>query len=537
MRRDDGMPCAACGAVWPRRVRFCGRCGALLTEPRFGPVRPSSPRRRWARGRLVGAGLGLALAVLVALVTSLPGSRSPDLVGSAPEVALPSPGEVPARPEQRPDQVVAEATPARIPLCEPVGCEIWRRSLEHPVTGLTVAAERVIYLQDATVIGLDPATGVVRWRRDLDPLVGDVAVEAGRSNGGTDPPMPLVAAGEVGVAVATARGVQLLAEGGRPRWVVPLDVDGVLLDLRVGDDVVLIVHELDERAIWSDDGTGDADASAVRAEPRRRLTALGATDGTVRWARDVDAEAFALPDPGGPPDVLIARDGRRLVALELATGQVRFELPLPEPHAWPQLVGRYLVVGGGPEERLQVVATRDGSLLAELAGWPQHSATVDGRLIVIVGTDGGRSAPQRFEAVAIDPDGGVSWTRPLPAASGWAACCPSVLDLGTGRIRIVADPRREAVVVAAATGDPLWRDPLGLDLTGAAIQDQWQLGTGLLATTRHDAAGRFTLVDNTGQTLHLRHGAWPVHAPTTVSPADDLVLLASETELAAVRFP
>lgn len=530
MRRLDARMCGTCGHTWPRRARYCGRCGASLVAP-IVPVRRAVMRRCFAGLWLGGP---LALALLGLLLTSLPADRSPSVPAVPdPEVALPDPGEVPARAVPGPDPAAGAATDTPVPLCEPEGCEVWRRTLDHPVDGLTLGAQRLVYVQDATVVGLDPATGVLRWRRALDPMVDAESAAAT----GSGPRMRLIAAGEVDVAVATSRGVELLGEEGRSRWAVPLELDGSLVDLRAADDVVLVVHELAERALWSRDAAGgEAPTSVVRSPPRLRLTALDATDGALRWARDLDAEAFALPDPGAPPDVVVARHGDRFVAVELATGRTRFELPLPERDARPQLVGRYLVISGGPQGRMQVVATRDGSLLAERTGWPHLSVTIDGQLIVVVSSWSARSSP-RFEAVAIGPDAGMSWVRPLPVANGCCTCCPNVLDLGAGRARLVADPRREALVVSTATGAELWRDPLPLDLAGAAAREQWQLGTGLLATMQHDGDGGYTLVDRTGQRLDLRGGTWPLDGPTIGTRADGLVLLASPTELAAVRFP
>jgi hypothetical protein len=530
MRRLDATMCGDCGHAWPRRARYCGRCGGSLVAP-VVPGRTAVVRRR-TPGMWLG-GL-LALALLGLLLTSLPADRSPAVADvTDPEVALPGPGELPARPVPGPDPAAPAASDTAVPLCEPEGCEVWRRTLDHPLDGLTLGAERLAYVQDATVVGLDPATGVLRWRRAIDPMV---AAERAAATG-SGPRTQLVAAGEVGVVVASSRGVELLAEEGRSRWAVPLELDGSLVDLLAADDVVLVVHELAERALWSRDAAGgEAPTSVVRSPPRLRLTALDVTDGAVRWARDLDAEAYALPDPGAPPDVVVARHGDRFAAVELTTGRTRFELPLPERDARPQLVGRYLVISGGPQGRMQVVATRDGSLLAERTGWPHLGVTVDGQLIVVVSSWSARASP-RFEGVAIDPDGGVSWVRPLPVASGCCACCPNVLDLGAGRVRLVADPRREAVVVSTATGAELWRDPLRLDLAGAAAGEQWQLGPGLLATMQHDGGGGYSLVDRTGQRLDLRSGTWPVDGPAIGTRADGMVLLTSPTELAAVRFP
>jgi outer membrane protein assembly factor BamB len=530
MRRLDATTCGSCGHTWPRRARYCGRCGALLVAPDV-PARTAVPDRRRSPGRWLGG--ALALVLLGLSFTSLPLGRSSSVPAAPhPEVALPDAGEVAAQPAPGPEPATPTATDTSVPLCEPEGCEVWRRTLDQPVNGLTLWAGRLVYVQEATVVGLDPATGVIRWRRGLDPVVA----EAGGASDGTGSLLPLVAAGEVGVAVATTRGVELLAEGGRSRWAVSLPLDGMPVELRVADDVVLVVHQQAAPASRSDTGREDGDASAVRSTMRLRLTALDGTDGTVRWERDLDAEAIALPEPGAPADVVVVRDRDRLVAVELATGRTRFELPAPGRDAWPQLVGRYLLAGGGPEEHLQVVATRDGTLLAELPGSPQHAATVDGRLIVIVGSAPGGSSSS-YEAVALDPDGAVSWARPLPVASGCCACCPSLLDLGTGRVRIVADPRRPAVVVAAATGEELWRDPLRLDVAGADVSEQWQLGDGLLATMPHDGDGGYTLADGTGQRMDLRSGTWPLVGPTIGLGADGMVLLASPTELAAVRFP
>jgi outer membrane protein assembly factor BamB len=537
MRSDDGTPCAACGAVWDRRARYCGVCGAAFVAAAVPPPQAAADGRS-RRRLLLGGGLA-AVAVLLALATWFPG-RSPSGPASADsEVALPGPGELPGRPpsegsDDRPAADGEEGGPpaapdVAAPVCDPVGCEVWRRSLAHPIDGLSLGPDRLFYLQDSTVIALDRASGVIRWRRPLDQAV--------RADDGPGRPQPwasaLVAGDDSRVVVATSRGVQLTSHDGRPAWAVPLPVDGLVVDLQLADDVVLVVHEV----LGPDQPSEDGEAGGGAVAAPLRAIALSATDGTVRWERNLPGQVVTQSDLGGPHELLLAPVDGELVALELATGQPRFTVPAQESSAGAQLVGRYLLLAGDQDAALRVVATRDGSLLAELSGWPRHTAEVDGRLIAIVGRDDPGASQPRYEAVAVTPDGAIAWTRPLAAADVCCGCCPSLLDLGAGRLRIAADPRAEAQVVAAATGEVLWRDPLALGPGEVDAADQWQVGDGLLISSPEGGDGGYTLFDPTGHRLHVRRGFWPLPEQPNPERNDGLALLASDSELVAVRFP
>jgi hypothetical protein len=526
MRRDDGTPCAACGAVWTRRARYCGVCGAALAaDP---PHRPTVGGGR-SRRRLLAGGALVVVTGMAVTAAWLPG---PPASAPAPdaEVALPRPGELPGPPPVGAEADRAGDPPAAAPVCEPVGCEVWRRSLDHPISGLSLGPDRLFYLQASTVVALDRATGVIRWRRPLDEAVRDEDPTAQRAGWSS----ALLAGDDARVVVATSRGVQLTTAGGRPGWAVSLPVDGLVVELRLAGDVVLVLHEvLEDRDRLGEDVVTEEE----RAGPRLRAVALSATDGTVRWTRELRGEAFTQTDDGGPGDLLVTRVEDDLVAVELATGHERFRLPATHRDTWPQLLGGFLVLADGPEEPMQVLATRDGSLLAEVPGWPQLTAVVEGRLVAIVGQADPRTAQPSYEAVAVTPDGGVAWTLPLPVTGACCACCPSLLDLGAGRVRIVADPRADAQVVAAATGEVLWRDPLPLDPVEAGGADQWQIGDGLLVSAPHGGDGGFTLFDHSGDHVHVRSGFWPLPERSHVDRSDGLALLASDAELVAVRFP
>jgi outer membrane protein assembly factor BamB len=535
MRRDDGTLCAACGAVWHRRARYCGVCGAALVVEAPHPltVVGGRPRRRL----LLGGGLAV-LAVLVGVAAWLPGP-APTGPTRDTEVALPGADELPGPPttdtEVDPSEDASVDEPAPAPVCEPLGCEVWRRSLGQPISGMSLGPDRLFYLQASTVIALDRATGVIRWRRPLDEAVrqDDLAPRgAGWSS-------EMVAGDDARVVVATSQGVQLTLHDGRPGWSVPLPVDGLVIQLQLSDDVVLVVHEVHGDADEPSDGVAREDPAVVGdgADVWFRAVGLSATDGTLRWERELQGEVLPQTSVTGVDDLLVTRVDDELVALELATGRARFSAAWTDEHTWTWLLPGFLLVAGGQEQPLQVLATRDGSLLAELDGWPQHAAVIDGRLLTILGRDDPAGPRPRYEAVAVTSDGGVAWTRPLAAADPCCACCPSLLDLGAGRVRFAADPRAGAQVVAAATGEVLWHDPLAPDLAEAAQADLLQVGDGLLVSSPHSGDGGYTLIDASGHHVRVRGGFWPLPEQADLDRSDGLALLASDSELVAVRFP
>jgi outer membrane protein assembly factor BamB len=519
--------CNLCGTSWDARARFCGRCGhALAAHSPAPPEGAATGDRRWliVAGALVG--VVALLAGVVALLDDLPLPRT----GGDPAVSLPDAeevGEGQGLDRQEREAALAPFDPDRT-VCAPAGCELWRRPLRemlapgHWVTGSPVV------LEDEQLIGLDIETGAPRWQLPVGDELraregGPVELAAG---------LTVLAGNDELVVLANTHGVQLVTQSGVTRWTRSLPADGEhLLWAHPTQTAVLVVHEAPPQLAEVDElESGDELPLEVT------ITALDARDGELRWSH-VATRVFPLPRLVDQEEVVLvgAADGV-IMALALADGEPRYELPA-SPDVWPDHAGGFLTLsdlGRGTQDTSLLFDASVGAGLAELEGSVRSLQEIDGRAIVLLGLDGEGPGGVWREAVAIDPDGSIAWRHPVEQGAP-DLCCPSILDLGGGWVRISDGPRTTALVVDTRDGSLRQHDPLeSLGVSNVGVQ--WQLGPRLLMQhpEREDTPG-YVLRDNSGRSLQISgSGGWP--APSR-GASDEVILIGSSRELVAVRFP
>lgn len=315
--------CGSCGTSWPRATaRFCGRCGAVLTDPP-GRARGNVLRRwgSWHAWPLGGAVaivlLGLVGAVIVGVGTV------PETPPVASEIELPPSVERPASDAMV--RSVAEPQPGSLG-CEPEGCARWEAAIGdgyHLAVG-----EWIVQANPTAVRAVSIETGRTAWRQTWDQDGLPAVLDGVRVQ-------PL---GEDRLAILAAGGLLQLRDldDGRLHWHVDLGVDQ-LVEVAEHDDLVVVSGwPLRNRqhpparvaAFHRDDGTMVWEHAALRAvsiqtdplviQPRNReLIGLDAASGRSRWEGEVS----------GPVRALVAEDAVALVTptgvafIDVATGE------------------------------------------------------------------------------------------------------------------------------------------------------------------------------------------------------------------------
>lgn len=318
------------------------------------------------------------------------------------------------------------------------------------VATATAGGPSALALEDVACVPLG-ATG-------LPAVPGGDAALAGRQPGAAPTPQPgrcwlatvplsilmpdAVATGPV-VVVAddTGQAVAVAATDGSEAWAY-----------RVADEGEGQVHGL------------AASVGTVYVAGPEGLTALDATDGTRLWRHRVSSDA-TLADSAGAfwpiahgdvVDVVevATQDDmtfeRRLVSLDAATGDVRWEAALPAS------------IGQSPSSdgTIVVLASGDGSLLAldaadgaqawvadaaTLGAMPQTRPAIGAGLTVVGLTDG--------TAVALDAaSGSVAWRSTTQDATIASVSVAGSMVLVNASVTLTA--------LDAATGDPVWSVPV-----------------------------------------------------------------------------
>jgi hypothetical protein len=491
--RSHPVTCADCGARWPARARYCGRCGAVVTPPpAHGPrghtrsqARPGPPRavRGGTVGVLVvavvavvvlgsGPGVGTATSPLddeVALPSarSVPPATGATLADDVTAQADDAPGAASARTGTRPDRadlVLTRSSPGvpRTVTCVPAGCHGWRRPFDRERPPTVGAGGGLVVVVDADrATGVDAATGQERWVAPLDDLLPTTA-------GGTrlsdlvGRERPHLAVDDDLVLIGTGRRVAALdPSDGERRWVARST--GWRLEALTVLDRVVVLRER-PRPIDEEDEAG---------RPRRvqPITVLDRADGTVRWRTEVaelvDVDADGGSDgrsdgsggdgggsDGGDDDgeggglTVIVDD--RLQGVDPTTGYVRWRRSW-SAGAYVFRAGPWLVTEGSRGHRLLDPAT--GRELADLDGYLAHGVLEVGELTVSVllqPEPGAAPTSHAGDLVALAADGTTVWRQPY----GFAApmrCCATLLPWEGGLA--VLGLRGERELRDLATGD------------------------------------------------------------------------------------
>jgi hypothetical protein len=534
VRRGGTRSCADCGASWDRRARFCGTCGSLLPD-----ADPDTAARRgrdaWV-GRLTITG---AMVLVIALAASVGDEIVAQLVAHRPDpaVAMPDADELVEReglsPEARRD-ALAPFDPTRT-RCTPTGCEQWRRPTADWVDSATVSGGNLVLVERDEVIAVDIRTGEERWRAAIPEATGSDTSETENIGFG----MASVMGNASTVAIANRWGVRLLSEAGEVQWQTDLELPPSSVWVsRVTDEVVVLVHEEGQPGMIVDengtiDETTDGTAEEAWAAPLQRVTVLDARTGELRWALDAVVQVFAEL----PGDLVTVFDGEAVRWLDTLSGQTVSSLPTsdqPEDHIWVHRLGdHYAVTTWTSEEpgRTLLVDGSDLDVLVDLEGEVVASAEVDDDVVVLLRHDSGRGPLER-EVLALGSDGLSRWRVPLPPTSR-NSCCPSVIGLEDGLVRIADGGGVEPVVLDAASGARQDHDPLAR-LADGVDDESWQLRPGLVMQRTGPLA--FTLHDLRGRQLTVQGEAWPLYL-TDGAPPDAPIVLLGRNELVAVDFP
>jgi hypothetical protein len=523
--RDRTVPCERCGTSWEAPARFCGRCGdALPARGSAPPERAAAGDRRW----LVVTGALVGVVALLAGASVALGDLSLPRAGGDPAVSLPEAEEMgegrSLDPEER-EAALAPFDPDRT-VCAPAGCEVWRRPLDvrwaRGGPAQWVVGSPVV-IEDDHLVGLELETGEVRWRL---PIADEL-----RSRPGSPVDLSwgrvLLAGDDEHVVLATGEGVQLVSQTGDVIWGRSLPADGAHLTWAhvTGTSVVLGYEEPPDIA-------GQEDGELVHSLVT--VTVLDAADGQPRWSRSGFHNLLPVPTLADEQDLVLVAVDEGLHALELATGEQRYELP-GGPDVWPTHAGGVLGLGR-PNELSADTSTlfdaSDGTVRVELSASIRSLLDVDDRVVALLQRAVGTSEAPAVEAVAVDPDGSIAWRHPTERASD-DVCCPSILELDGGWIRLSAGPGTGALVADVTDGSLRGDDPLH-DGSAAPGGQQWQIGRRLLMEMDREPGDEgYVLRDSAGRTVEVRGQGWLVSPSTT---DHEIVLIASSRELVAVRL-
>jgi hypothetical protein len=291
---------------------------------------------------------------------------------------------------------------------------------------------------------------------------------------------------------------------------------------------VLVAHEaVPVGRNHQDEGNGS------EVSPDVSVTVLDTLDGQLRWSKGGFRHLIPLPTLAGQEGLVLVGADEAVLALELATGEPRYELP-GGPDLWPHHhAGGLLGIDDLGAGTSSLVSASDGSVWAELPGAARSMLEFDGLVIALLESGGAEPGAPSREVVAVDPDGSIAWRHPLERAAD-DRCCPSMLDLEGRWVRVSDGPGAGVLVVDAGDGSVRLDDPLGAT-QGEEVADEWQVGHRLLMQhpAMEDTSG-YVLRDSSGRSLQISGRGWPDPSNAGTS---DTVLLTNVWELVAVRFP
>ncbi len=393
------------------------------------------------------------------------------------------------------------------------------------------------------------ARALRRWLRDLDRL--DAKVNHDPAQYRAVPVAPAARAqGEMDLGSATRLRYT-------ERWraeIEGIDLAGTLL---CGDRLVVPgvreLYALDRAtgaSVWSlpvpRAATTLAGDGILRLSARGEVDLRAVSTGEVIWSARIAprvgaaALAFAVTSPGLPRLVILAEGERRLVALDLRTGEARWTYTARHGGTFRmRRVGKLLIVVSG-ESTVTAIDLASGELVWRFGDRVLFTTApvVHRDTVVAVAGDGGRG-PARLYALGAYT-GALQWTAETDAP----ACCPPV---ATGDTVAVPLATREGAALAgfdAASGAPRFRTALGALATGwgarpaaTAFDDLYvvNLPTGRVVAvgasegdTRWARSFRAPVADDVPRRLdpQLRAGALfvPQSALAVLRPRDGVVL-------------
>jgi outer membrane protein assembly factor BamB len=365
-------------------ARWCGRCGAPLQE--------SAAAVGDDRDVVVAVAAALGVAGIRWLPTGgADGSRAPNAGDLEGNDRVELPGELTDLPSASADNGVIDRRAAVLgPDAAGTLRSAWRTELDVPAGGLALTDDLVVAAAGEHVVGVDRATGTVRWRTRVggQPLSAPITVQPASHR------TPIVV-----VATAEGRVAALDGGSGRPRW--GTDVGGTERQapqlVGAGDAGVVVVHaghvqafDADGATLWERSGdavTRGEVGEVVTVVAGERLFGVDTDDGTVGWERDVSAAARERPYTLG--DVVAVRAGDELLALDASSGAVRWSRrPATDLRGAPFVAADTVVVGDA-----------DGAVAVDARGEEAWRVdTVDAGAVVDVST----AADGRRIAVVLD---------------------------------------------------------------------------------------------------------------------------------------
>jgi outer membrane protein assembly factor BamB len=262
----------------------------------------------------------------------------------------------------------------------------------------------------------------------------------------------------------------------RERWRIEaegLDLDGTMLCDRVAlvsaRGFVLGVETESGSIVWRRE-TDRAEArmqvagrdGAVRVAPSGQIDMVDIGTGALRWRTNLAARSGGSPvvlvvDHGPVPGlVVVAEEERKLVALDLRTGEPRWRFAAARGSRFAlRRHGRLLYVASS-DSQLSAVDLEDGALVWRVPGRTRFALppTVAGDVVI---APGGRYGKQDGRMYAFDAySGHPAWEVPL---DGGALTAP-IVAAGVGLVPVRSGKgRHDLVALDTATGETLWRLP------------------------------------------------------------------------------
>jgi outer membrane protein assembly factor BamB len=200
---------------------------------------------------------------------------------------------------------------------------------------------------------------------------------------------------------------------------------------------------------------------AARVTPGGQVELIDLQTGSLRWHARLAPRAGGAPvllvvDHGPVPGLVIAaEEERRLVALDLRTGEPRWRHSVHRGGRFAlRRHGRLLYVAGS-DNQFSAVDVEDGSLVWLYPGRVRFQLPpgLDGETLIVPGGRPGKPDGRLFGLHAFS--GEVRWETAL---GGGALTAPIVAD-GVALLPVRANERHDLVAVDTSSGEILWRLP------------------------------------------------------------------------------
>lgn len=199
----------------------------------------------------------------------------------------------------------------------------------------------------------------------------------------------------------------------------------------------------------------------VRVAPSGQVDMIDLGSGVLRWRAELAARSGGAPvllviDHGPVPGVvLVAEEERKLVALDLRTGEPRWRFTAPRGGRFAlRRHGRLLYVSSS-DNQLSAVDLEDGSLVWRFPDRTrfQLPPAVEGETLIVPGGRPGRADGRMY---AIDPfSGELKWDS---AIDGGALTAPIVAG-GAAMVPVRSGRKYDFVALDVGSGEILWRLP------------------------------------------------------------------------------